>query len=46
MDLKNLSSSQIEADIVFKEFNISLEMHRLKYTKFTADGDSRVYAKL
>lgn len=43
---KDKPSSQMEADIIVEGFNKSIEMHRLRYTKFIADGDSSVYAKI
>ncbi|KAJ8969611.1 hypothetical protein NQ317_001975 [Molorchus minor] len=40
------SSAAMEQDIIVEGFNNSLTMHEVKYSKFIADGDSSVYAKI
>ncbi|KAJ8914141.1 hypothetical protein NQ315_016219 [Exocentrus adspersus] len=40
------SSGAMESDIVVEGFKASMDMHKLKYLKFIADGDSSVFAKI
>jgi hypothetical protein len=36
----------MEQDIIVKGFNISEEMHHLRYKRFIADGDATVHANI
>ncbi|XP_031327537.1 uncharacterized protein LOC116166782 isoform X2 [Photinus pyralis] len=40
------SSGAMESDIIVEGFNHSISMHKIKYLKFIADGDSSVFAKI
>ncbi|CAG9771359.1 unnamed protein product [Ceutorhynchus assimilis] len=40
------SSSAMEADIIVEAFNSSIDTHGLKYSKFIADGDSTIFARI
>lgn len=40
------ASSSMEQDIIVEGFNASIQMHKLRYKKFIADGDSSVFAKI
>lgn len=40
------SAPGMEADMVVEGFNMSESMHGVRYLKFVADGDSRVFAKI
>lgn len=36
----------MEADIIVEGFKLSMDMHKVKYLKFIADGDSSVFYKI
>ncbi|KAJ8912576.1 hypothetical protein NQ315_005739, partial [Exocentrus adspersus] len=40
------STTSMEADMAVQGFNMSEEMHGIRYCKFVADGDSSVFAKI
>ncbi|CAH1375544.1 unnamed protein product, partial [Tenebrio molitor] len=40
------SSGSMEQDIIVEGFNISEEMHHLRYKRFIADGDATVHANI
>jgi len=39
-------STKMESDILVEGFRVSEELHKVKYSKFIADGDSSTYKKL